>query len=154
MRLCARWRAGPADDPRRVDARRDVHPPEPEEDERIGRDRRDGRQPPRRISARKSRLRTKIEDGGSRIENRLAGADAIFDLRSSIFDLRSSIFDLRSSIFDPRSSILDLPTLRLNPFDLRADRAQFLFYFLVPTIDVIDAVDQGLAFSRESGQDQ
>src|SRR5262245_25985496 len=44
--------------------------------------------------------------------------------------------------------------LRFNPFDLRADRAQFLFYFLVPAIDVIDAVDQGLAFSRESGQDQ
>src|SRR5215510_9284281 len=66
----------------------------------------------------------------------------------------SSILDPQSSIFDLRSSILDPPTLRLNPFDLRADRAQFLFNFLVPAIDVIDAVDQGLAFSRESGQDQ
>src|SRR6266508_4487702 len=115
MRLCARWRAGPADDPRRVDARRDVHPPEPEEDERIGRDRRDGRQPPRRISARKSRLRSKIEDRGSRIENRLAGADAILDPRSSILDPRSSILDPRSSILDPRSSILDPRSSILDP---------------------------------------
>ena len=44
--------------------------------------------------------------------------------------------------------------LRLHPLNLRADRAQFLLDFLVPAINVVNAVNPGLAFSRQPRQDQ
>ena len=84
----------------------------------------------------------RIEDGGSKIDNRRSRIRLDFSLlfsifypRSSILDPRSSILDPRSSILDPRSSILDPRSSIFNPQSSRSrsvHRESFLarFFFL------------------------